>query len=59
MEKSFTVTVNNQDPTGRLIPSQTLELGEQHSIDLSDYFSDPDGDELSYTVSVKITKNRQ
>ncbi len=33
------------------IPKLTVEVGTTESVDLAGYFSDPDGDELSYEVS--------
>ena len=32
------------------IPDQTVEVGEPITVDLSSYFADPDGDDLSYTA---------
>ena len=41
---------NNRDPEKRgSIPAQTLTVGGSVMIDLSRYFTDPDGDELSYS----------
>ena len=40
-----------QPPVGtRPIPALTLEVGNTESVDLAAYFSDPDGDVLSYTA---------
>ncbi|MXW68217.1 MAG: hypothetical protein F4Z72_14620 [Gemmatimonadales bacterium] len=33
------------------IPDQTLEYGEETSLDISSYFRDPDGDPLTFTAS--------
>ncbi|MDE0073576.1 MAG: cadherin domain-containing protein, partial [Gammaproteobacteria bacterium] len=49
-----TVTVEpppNEPPdTVGTIPDDTIEVGESGSVDASGYFSDPDGDPLTYTV---------
>ncbi len=53
VEFSYTITPN-QAPTCTQIPDQVLVLGDDSTnaarIDLGDYFTDPDGDALSYTV---------
>ncbi len=38
-------------PTAGMIPDQVLLLGNDAEIDLDDYFSDPNGGELSYTTT--------
>ena len=44
-----TVEPANQAPVATgTIPAQTVHLGETESVDVSAYFSDPDGDTLSY-----------
>ena len=52
--QTFEVTVNraNQapEPAGS-IPAQTVAVGETAAVDVSAYFSDPDGDALSYAAS--------
>ena len=52
--QTFEVTVNraNQAPTvSGSIPAQTVAVGEMAAVDVSAYFSDPDGDALSYAAS--------
>ena len=52
--QTFEVTVNraNQAPTvSGSIPAQTVAVGETAAVDVSAYFSDPDGDALSYAAS--------
>ena len=46
------VTVANQapEPVGA-IPAQTITPGETATLDVSPYFSDPDGDELTFMVA--------
>ena len=48
----FAVTVPNRAPmsTGAM-EERILEVGETAALDLSDYFSDPDGDALAYTAT--------
>ncbi|MYA64086.1 MAG: hypothetical protein F4022_03095 [Gemmatimonadetes bacterium] len=50
---AFAVTVPNRPPlaTGS-IAERTFEVGETADLDLSDYFSDPDGDALAFTATV-------
>ena len=50
--QAFVVTVPNRAPTavGSIEPP-TLGKGEQATVELPDYFEDPDGDELAYSVS--------
>lgn len=54
-ECSFTVTIKekmpNAPPTSSTVPLQQATEGVETSIDLSPYFSDPDGDELVYFVA--------
>jgi len=47
----FTWTVNNPAPTTTGIPDQTNHDNDTVSLDVSGYFSDPDGDTLSYTMA--------
>ena len=51
--QEFSVTVNpaNSTPTGSPIPHQNISADETVVISLPDYFSDPDGDTLTYTAS--------
>ncbi|MGG6447796.1 fibronectin type III domain-containing protein, partial [Pseudobacillus badius] len=42
----------NKPPESTAVPDQTLEIGTNAVIDLSQYFSDPDGDDLSYSVEL-------
>ncbi len=50
--RSFRASVPNRPPfaTGAL-EERTLEVGEAATLDLSGYFTDPDGDDLSYAAS--------
>ena len=46
------VTVPNRAPEAvGEIPARTVSAGERAAVDMSPYFSDPDGDELSYTAA--------
>ena len=48
--QTFRSTVPNRPPkTTSSIPSRTLEAGETSTINASNYFTDPDGDALTYT----------
>lgn len=51
-EQTFQVTVPNRapDPVGS-IPDLQLAVGGMQSVDISAYFSDPDGDALSYEAA--------
>ena len=51
--QEFSVTVNpaNNAPTGNTIPHQNISGNGSAVIALPDYFSDPDGDTLTYTAS--------
>ena len=49
----FTVTVPNRAPLAVAeIPADTVAVGETATFDPSNYFSDPDGDDLQYTAAV-------
>ena len=49
----FRVTVPNRVPeTLGAIPDQTLDPGQMITVDLSLYFTDPDGDQLTYSTIV-------
>ena len=46
------VIVPNREPQAvGTIPERTLSVGETATVDVSSYFSDPDGDALSYTAT--------
>ena len=50
--QAFAVTVPNRPPQAAgTIEARTLEIAERTTVELSDYFTDPDGDDLAYTVS--------
>ena len=50
-QQTFRVTVPNRAPQRvGSIPAQTIEVGERATVDASRYFSDPDGDALTYTA---------
>ena len=44
-----------QPPVAQSIEDLTVEVGSTESVDLGAYFSDPDGDELTYTASSSNT----
>ena len=49
---SFAVTVRNQAPVAQdTVPAQVLFIGDTASVNVAAYFSDPDGDALSYSVA--------
>ena len=49
---TFKVTVANRAPTvATAIAAQSLATGDTVEVELSDHFSDPDGDGLTYTVA--------
>ena len=51
-----TVTEGNQSPVAvGTIPSTTVKAGESVSVNASSYFSDPDGDALTYGASTSDT----
>ncbi|MXW09710.1 MAG: hypothetical protein F4X47_10000 [Gammaproteobacteria bacterium] len=51
--QSFTVTVPNRPPAATdTIPSRTLYKSEADTVDLTDHFSDPDGDPLTWAAAV-------
>ena len=49
------VTVPNRAPTGRSIPAQVIASEGTANVDLSSYFTDPDGDRLTYRGSSNDT----
>ena len=50
------VNVASRAPEGRSIPRQVVAMGETAEVDLSSYFTDPDGDRLSYSGSSNDTR---
>ncbi len=50
---NFSVTVNppNQPPTATTIPSQKVKLGQTATVKLGSYFTDPEGETLTYTAT--------
>ena len=52
VEQSFVVTVPNRAPVvSTPISDAEIHVGDTVEVELSDHFSDPDGDELSYTAT--------
>ena len=52
VQQSLAVTVPNRAPTtSGTIPSQTLSTGQTLRLDMSAYFTDPDGDALTFTAA--------
>ena len=50
--QSFRATVPNRAPAAHgSMPEQTIEVGARAATDVTEYFSDPDGDALAYTAS--------
>ena len=57
-EVAFTVTVeqpNRAPEVADAIPAQTLQIGDTLPLVVSMYFTDPDGDELSYEAVSSVT----
>ena len=58
--QSFDVTIENSNrapvPTGT-IPDQDVRTGSQNAVNVWRYFSDPDGDDLSYTATSTNSNN--
>ncbi|WP_419947913.1 Ig-like domain-containing protein [Candidatus Palauibacter sp.] len=51
-EQQFQVTVPNRGPEAvGTLPPRTLAVGEAETVDLSPFFSDPDGDALTYAAA--------
>ncbi|WP_419933690.1 Ig-like domain-containing protein [Candidatus Palauibacter sp.] len=51
-QQSVQVIVPNREPEAvDAIPARTVSAGERAAVDMSPYFSDPDGDKLSYTAA--------
>ena len=56
VSQSFSVTAGNSAPTTvGTIPDQTLTLGGTGTVNLASYFSDPNGDTLTFTASSSNT----
>ena len=55
--QSFQVTVPNRPPQPRdSIPALTVEAGEEEAVELGPYFTDPDGDALTYSASSSASR---
>ena len=51
-QQSFQVTVPNRPPMARgNIPSITVHVGQTESVDVSSYFTEPDGEALTYSAT--------
>ena len=55
LDGSVTVRASNSAPTGITIPDQTVNANQTGQVNLASYFSDPDGDALTYTASSSDT----
>ncbi len=54
--QTFQATVPNRAPEAvGTIPDDTVEVGDAVTVDLSPYFTDPDGDALAYTATSSAT----
>ena len=54
--QSFRVTVPNRSPVAEgTVSAQTVEVGDTTTVDMSPFFSDPDGDALSYSAVTSDT----
>ena len=54
--QSFSVTVPNRAPVAEgSVSAQTVEVGDTATVDMSLFFSDPDGDALSYSAVTSDT----
>lgn len=54
--QNFVITVPNQPPVAsQSLPALRLTAGQVHQIDLSQYFSDPEGDDLTFGVTTANT----
>lgn len=54
--QSFSVTVPNRAPVVEgSISSQTVEVGDSATMDVTPFFSDPDGDVLTYSATARDT----
>ena len=54
---TFSVTVNppNEPPTATVIPSPTIKYGATATVNLDTYFTDPEGETLTYTATASDT----
>ena len=55
LDSSVRVRASNSAPTAITIPDQTVNANQTGQINLASYFSDPDGDALTYTASSSDT----
>ncbi|MCY3599945.1 MAG: hypothetical protein OXN85_08240 [Gemmatimonadetes bacterium] len=54
--QNFLITVPNQQPVAaQALPALSLTTGQVHQLDLSQYFSDPEGDDLTFSVTTGNT----
>ncbi|MXX77798.1 MAG: hypothetical protein F4Z33_02155 [Gemmatimonadales bacterium] len=54
--QNFLITVPNQPPVAaQALPALSLTTGQVHQLDLSQYFSDPEGDDLTFGVTTANT----
>lgn len=54
--QNFVITVPNQPPVvAQSLPALSLTTGQVRQIDLSQYFSDPEGDDLTFAVTTANT----
>ncbi|MED3575062.1 Ig-like domain-containing protein [Cytobacillus praedii] len=51
VSQSFTLTVTNRNPVFSQIENQSTVLGQDKNVNLSSYFSDPDGDALTFSAT--------
>ena len=55
-EQTFQVTVPNRAPEARgSIPAMTVRVGDDETVNVAPYFTDPDGDALVYSASSSAT----
>ena len=51
-QSTFTVTVPNREPLAvDTVPAQAIFVGETAAVDVAGYFTDPDGDALTYSAT--------
>ncbi|MYA34531.1 MAG: hypothetical protein F4164_07120 [Gemmatimonadales bacterium] len=54
--QNFLITVPNQPPVvAQALPALSLTTGQVHQLNLSQYFSDPEGDDLTFSVTTGNT----